>query len=224
MRDHTPEGGTHPEETLEHLEREKIKAEIARIMAQEALLKNKISTKWYEESSIFSQFTRALFQGFATVLIGVPVLWFYVENVVKPSVEVRVLESRKNNLEEEIELNQKIKEIDSSLQNAQASHTQTKAQLEKANADLESTIERLRAVRAELDQLRTANIPDIVNETLNSATSQITDAEQAIDTLQQSVQAESKNAEERIEETNQLQDQLNIEQLTVPTELTSPES
>ncbi|MDB9527714.1 hypothetical protein PN498_17095 [Oscillatoria sp. CS-180] len=199
-------------ENIKHLEQEKIKAEIARIKAQEALIRDKISTKWYEESSILSQFTRAIFQGIATVLIGVPVLWFYVENVVKPSVEVRVLESRKHNLEEEIELNQRIQDVNESLRNAQASHTQTKAQLEKANQDLEQSIERLRVVRAELEQLKTVNVPPAFNETLDSATNQINSAEQAIDTLQQSVQAESRNAENRIEETNQLQDQLNIEQ------------
>ena len=48
----------------------------------------------------------------------------------------------------------------------------------------------------------------MVNETLNSATSQLDTAEQAIGTLQQNVQAEQRDAADRLQETNELQDQL----------------
>ena len=204
-------------ESLEMLEKEKLKAEIGRLNAQEALIRDKTSSKWYEDSSLASQLIRGLFQAVATVLIGIPILWFYVENVVKPGVEVRVLESRKNNLQEEIELNQRIQEINSNLRTAQASHTQTKEQLEQANQELGEALATLRVVRAELGSLRTTDTPENVNATLDSATNQINSAEQTIDSLQQSVQAEQENAEERIETTNQLQEQLPVERSNPPT-------
>ncbi len=177
-------------ESLEMLEKEKLKAEIGRLNAQEALIRDKISAKWYEDSSLASQLIRGLFQAVATVLIGIPILWFYVENVVKPGVEVRVLESKKDNLQEEIELNQTIIDLNQTIQElrhnldaAVTSDTQTKEQLEQANQELGEARTTLSSVRVELDGLRTTATPENVNATLDSATNQINSAEQTIDSL-----------------------------------------
>ena len=204
-----PETKAPLEARLKLLEQEKLKAEIARIRAQEALMRDKIDTKWYQESSFFSQLTKACFQGLATVLIGVPVLWFYVENVVKPAAEVEVLQSQKDNLEEEIQLTLTIQEVNNSLQDVQTSYAETQQKLEQANQDLGVARTSLQTVRQELESLKNRGTDAaVVNETLNSATSQIDTAEQAIGTLQQNVQAEQRDAADRLQETNELQDQL----------------
>ncbi|MEO0535364.1 MAG: hypothetical protein AAF215_16015 [Cyanobacteria bacterium P01_A01_bin.123] len=183
---------THQEE-LNQLELTKLKAEIAKAIAEKREIEERLNAPWYRRP----QFIQAIAAG----LVAIPLIWFYFQEVALPSLTAEELEQQIETLKARRDLNATIDTLRGDLTNAQAQNKSTVDALETARQEIEQLRQQLAEVSEQSRQLA-AQQADPDNQRQLEATA--AQAEAVAETLEVDVlaqiEAEQTTAEARSEE------------------------
>lgn len=197
--------------SIDQLQAAHLAAQTARLEAQEAAIRDRLNTPWYEKAAALN-LTKAIAQGLFTVMVGLPIVWFYVQNVIEPARQADNLQLKADNLALEIDvlidrrnLNREINDLRTKLQKSQASIATYQKDLESSQAKLTQT--RGQIVRSEsnvqqiTNQLKQQpNLPTEVIEQVQTVSSELEQTNQAIVKLQATVQSQEDDASKVQEE------------------------
>lgn len=177
---------------------QRLAAETDRLKAQEAAIRDRLNTPWYEKAAALN-FTKAIAQGLFTVVIGLPLVWFYVEQVIKPATQAKNLQLEIEILGKERALNQEINKLQNSLQNSNSAIDDYKKQLATTKQELNKTREQIKksesSVKAfEQDLTQASNVPQQVIQQVKDVTNELQQTKNTIQDLEKTVEAQTTEA------------------------------
>lgn len=183
---------------LDPLQAQHLAAQTARLKAQEAAIRDRLNTPWYEKAAALN-LTKAIAQGLFTVIIGLPIIWFYVEQVIRPSTQADNLKLEIELLTERRALNQQISELEASLQQSQTAIATYQKELESTQQELSKTKAQIAKSETSVQQITTElrqqeSLPPQVLEQVETVSSELKQTNQAIVNLQATVSSQEVEA------------------------------
>lgn len=211
------------DDPIDQLQAEHLAAQTARLQAQEAAIRDRLETPWYERAAALN-LTKAIAQGLFTVIIGLPIVWFYVEQVIRPSTQADNLKLEIELLTERRNLNEQINELETSLQQSQSAIANYQKELESTQQELSKTKAQIAQSESSVQQITTElkqqpNLPSSVIEQVETVSSELEQTNQAIVNLQATVTTQEAEAVKVQEEISK-----NLETKVQSTETESPTS
>lgn len=199
-----------PQEELHQLELTKLKAEIAKAIAEKREIEERLDAPWYRRP----QFIQALVAG----LVAIPLIWFYFEEVALPSLAAEKLEQQVKNLEFRREVNATIGTLRSDLLEATEQNQSTVAALETARQEVEQLQQQLANVSEQSRQLATQQADPESQRQLEAAADQAQAVAENLDTnVLQQIEQEQTTAEARSQALEGQLEQLNQQEIEANT-------
>ncbi|MEM6425764.1 MAG: hypothetical protein AAF728_11485 [Cyanobacteria bacterium P01_D01_bin.128] len=191
-----------PAEERHQFEIAKLRAEIAKAIAERKEIEARLNLPWYRRP----RFIQAIVAG----VVALPVIWFYFEEVALPSLNATRLEQQIETLRIRRDLNLTIDTLRSDLADAKSQNQETVVALSTAREEIEQLRQQLAAVSEESRQLASQQ-PDVGRQQqLNEAADQAQAVVDRLDTtVLPQIEQQQSTAEERIDQLEAQSQQLN---------------